>query len=467
MTQTEFLFKAKKLIYNDTALIVNQLLGVSKTNQATIGLFGHVPINIELRKSFIKPTSGMKKRAVLAQNISCYLKHDDSSSVYFSIFYDTEKDLDKLFKSIEKHSYYIAYMYLRELFKLMRNHNTKAYYNMMRKHIMASNRSIAANDFYHIINKANEYAINTYIYALLSNSPLASLTDKLMEFENYNHNYKLTPEVDILNDLLTSYSPGTPIVDEGFSFYNDSTSIEHYSDYAIKEDDEQLVYIGETVKHSITEATKGRGTASAQIFAEMFTETPVKVGWFKKLRKSFKRIVKHQTENYSTSWSALNNVYRHKFKSPKHIYEKNSIELYLSVDHSGSMSEEELGKLLFLIKSQSKKISKLTVWIHDSEIVKEFIISADEDLQNSPTFKAALANRYSSGGTSFRDVFKRLVEIKPDPTKSVYMAFSDFVADVPECLEQYPEIRSIPTYWLHTINNPLPKSCGGTNITME
>jgi hypothetical protein len=177
------------------------------------------------------------------------------------------------------------------------------------------------------------------------------------------------------------------------------------------------------------------------------------------------------TNTFRSQWSSLNITYRHKFKAPKAQYEDNKLSLILSIDHSGSVSTEGLQKLLYLISKQSKRITKLFVIIHDTEIVKEFTLESNTDISNDPAFQQALAHRFAVGGTSHSAVFARIDELlrtkQIDHKKSIYISFSDFYSDVPEVIKKYPSVKQLNPIWLNPENNPLPDSCEGTNICMQ
>ena len=81
-----------------------------------------------------------------------------------------------------------------------------------------------------------------------------------------------------------------------------------------------------------------------------------------------------------------------------------------------------------------------------------------------------MSNRICSGGTSHYHTTKYIVDaIKSgeiNPEQTIYMSYSDNMSDIPEVLAKFPEMKQIETIWVCDIDNPLPASCGGTNITL-
>lgn len=467
MTNKEFEYNVNKLIYDSSAIEINQLIGVSKTATASIGLYLNVPITVKARKVSVLPEVD-SKRQMLAHYVTAYLKHDDQSSIQFAFFYTDEADLPKLFKACEKHTYYFSYLYMREIFRLVRNHNTKAFYDMMKKRIVAHNIKVPPEYIYSYILLASDYSINGYLQELFKTSPLNSLSNKIFEYENIDLKYKGKPELDILLDILgnSKIELSKFKLDDGIEFITKGNTAHWvgFADYDLKDNDEIITILGESISNHLKTVTRGLG--SAQIFESAIDAVKTKTGWFKKLTKTFEQTVHYATNKHICSWANFNTTYRHKFKAPKHIHKSDTLNIYLSVDHSGSMSDTELGKLLHLMTKHAKRISQLTVWVHDTEIIKEYVIKS-EDISSDPAFLKAFKERIACGGTSFKSVFAKLDELRPDPTKCIYMAFSDFVADVPQCMVKYPWVKKIPTYWLCTINNPLPSSVGGTYISIE
>jgi len=126
---------------------------------------------------------------------------------------------------------------------------------------------------------------------------------------------------------------------------------------------------------------------------------------------------------------------------------------------------EDLQRLLYLIESESTRIASLRVLIHDTRIIKDFLIEDDYDIASSPQFSEALATRYTSGGTSHKCVFEAIEQAKlPDPSMVLYMSFSDNYSDIEEEFNNFPIMRKLINYWVAA--GGVPVNVPGTNIKM-
>jgi len=468
MKKEEFLRSTERVIYQEIAIQLNSIVAGSKTAQAAFGLFLNVPIRVELRKlpEVPKPKKSMYS---LTSNLSAYLKHDNSTEMFFTFFYSNEKQLKMLHKSVTKNYTLITYLYLRELLRLTRGHQTLAHYKKMSKVIAKYNTSLSKVEYLHYITAASHYEVNLPIRELFYNAGIKKPINEVLELQRFNEFYKDKVDIEVMADVVNTYSPIIEPVDslEGFVFVDDD--LVKITDFELVNDeyDAHIVDIGETIEDGLREASKG--CASAEIFGAVFAAKKTKTGWFKKIKKAFQRRVYYATNDFSSSWSSLNNIYRHKFKSPNKTFTNSSIEIFLSLDHSGSMNEEDMAKLLYIIKENSKKISKVTVLVHDTEVVKEFILESDTDITEDPQFQEALGKRYACGGTSHYCIFDYIDKADiPDPSKVIYISLSDNYSDIPQSWAKFPKMQKIATFLVSPIDNPVNGLKGDvTNITME
>lgn len=471
MTKKEFLYKAETVIFKEVAKNVNMLCGQSKTSSMIANLFVNLPIQIETRfiADLPKPAKALNS---LEEFTTAYLKHDDASKVMIAFFYSSEKHLTKIFKRIEKHPTYFAYLYMREALKVSRLMNTKTHYNMMSNIIKFNNPSISVEQHYALSIIACEYAVNDTIHKLFKSSAIANKLEDIFEFANYSVMYSGKSEMDIVADLAQkqTYLVITKL-DNGFIYSEEFNAVIANSliDGVISHDEALITDLGESVTNAL--ATMSRGTGSAAIFDESFAAKKVKTGWFKKLTSKFTKDVHYATETFRSEWSSLNIVYRHKFKSPKHTHQSHKLSVVLSIDHSGSVSTEGLQKLFYLFDKHSKRISDLYVIIHDDDIVKEFHIKSDFDIGETPEFKHALGNRIACGGTSHFKVFTRIAELmkikKINPEKTLYISFSDNYSDIPKSWKATPAMSKLySTTFLAPQNNPV-NIAGTTDIAMS
>ena len=464
----DFINVASRTIYEEATKTLNQIITGSKTSAVAIGLYLNLPIQVELRRLpadiKVKP-----KLSELATNVSAYLKHDDKTKVMFAFYYSEDKQIAKLYKLLEdpKAGAYFAYLYCREVMRVAQNHNTFAHYSMLRPKLEKSN--ILADQYLFYVNAASHYAINIFIKAIfetVNDSNLRKWTEKIFNHQLYTAAYENLTIPEILDELIANQAKLGDI-----EHYDELTFVDGvpHNDHTCINDkfDAHITDVGETLTDTIR--TFGRGTASMEIFEKGFKAIKVKTGWFNKFKTAFNRIVYYKTEEFSSSWSSLNSTYRHKFKSPAKKFEDKSLSIILTVDQSGSQSDEALGKMLHVINKKADQIADLTILIHDTEIRATGKFSGSSIKDNPEVFKL-MSNRICSGGTSHYHTTKYIVDaIKSgeiNPEQTIYMSYSDNMSDIPEVLAKFPEMKQIETIWVCDINNPLPAECGGTNITL-
>lgn len=468
-TYKQFMYEIPHFIYSEVAKSVNQLCGLSKTSSMIANLFTTLPLQIELRHITDQPKP-RKKLNALEEFTHAYLKHDDSTKVIIAFWYDSEKHIKRISKAIHKHPEFFAYLYMREALKLTRRMNTATHYRMMSSIIKHTNPAIPATAHYKYSIQACNYAVNETIKQLFAASPLADKFNTIIEGQAFDPDYATLSEMDIVAKLATATdSTESEQFDSGFVFdflFNSIFLAD--TNGALPVDEHIQTDLGETLENHL--GSMSRGTGSAAIFGQFFTAKKVSTGWFKKLAAKFSKDVYYMTNTFKSQWSSLNITYRHKFKAPKASYEDNKLSVILSVDHSGSVSTEGLQQLLYLFEKQSKRITQLIVLIHDTEIVKEFTIKSDFDIKSNPDFLAALSNRYAVGGTSHSAVFSRINDMlttkQIDPSKSIYISFSDNLSDIPASIAKYPAIKQLSVTFLVPKSNPMNiKGC--TDISMQ
>lgn len=470
MTKQEFTHDASHLIFREVAKTTNQLCGLSKTSSMIVNLFVNLPLKVEAR--FIpdqeKPS---KKLNALDEYVHAYIKHDDVTAVYIAFFYSKEKHFDRIIKAINKHPEFFTYLYMREALKITRLMNTATHYRMMSSIIQHNNPSIPLERRYLLSQRACNFAVNLIIHQLVQNSPISSKISTIFEGQDYNPAYAGKSEMNILLELIEINPNATPAIvklDSQFSYDEWSGMIFDVTNNPINTDESIQTDLGESISTQL--ATMSRSTTSASIFAEFFKSKKVSTGWFKKLAAKFNREVYYRTNAFKSEWSSLNVTYRKQFKAPNVRYEDNKLSVILSIDHSGSVSTDGLQKLLYLFEKHSKRITQLFILVHDTEVVKQFTLESDFDIQSNPQFVEALAHRFSVGGTSHFDVFRKindmLVNKVVDPSKTIYISFSDNYSDIPKSWAEFPRLAQLSTTFLSPVNNPVNIN-GTTDITMQ
>jgi hypothetical protein len=464
MTEAQFLKAVDSLIYKENTKNLNQLFKLNKTASLALGVFLKVPMVFSTKQTDMPFKTLADYRET---NFSAHVIMDKSINIHMDINYPTPKDMGKVLKLIEKHSIFFTFVMLHELSHIMRKHNTTAYENMMLRYIPKN-----VVNKHELTNIAQDYAINYTLKDIFQQSIFKNewpLIGSLVLYNSEYHKAKMS-DVEILKELLKA-PPQIQYGDSG-TFTTDGTTVDADTGaqpsegssatqpMSAGEQDSLVSNLSESLKETFKSSTKGNGSSSS--VDELFGSVAIDVSWFKKIKGAFKRQVYYMTHDYSTTWTNLNNVYRHIAKFPKKIFYDYKIELILSIDQSGSMSTEDLQKLLYLMEQSSKQISKLTILIHTTAVDHEFIIEDDYDLTSNPDFKV-LSTRMVSGGTSHKAVFERIQEMRPDPTKSIYLSFSDNYSDIESEYFNYPIMKQISCFWVCAgADNPV--STPGTNI---
>jgi hypothetical protein len=481
MEEKEFIKAAEDFIYKEVAKNTNLLLGRNKTASLSTGIFLKLPIEIAVEQVEHPLPVLNTELKTFVHHMSAYTKLGDTTKVYFTFLYHELKDLKKLNRYLEKFSVFFAFVYLHEVQHILRKHITSSYNKLM------NNITGDIPHAHQLINIAEDHAINYSLKDLFIASPLRSSWNAIEAVGMYDANYhsQKMSDIDILKDLLaqsksmevSELSPTfskvemdgkssiQPIEPQGAE-EGDGGDTKDSDKCSTKIDDidASMTDLADSIKEIIQTNTKG--SAAGELFEEIFSAVEVETGWFKKIKASFKRQVYYKTHDFNTSWANLNNTYRKIYKAPKKQFLDQKINIILSVDHSGSMSTEDLQKLLYLIESESTRINSITVLIHDTVVIKEFRIEDDYDIASSPNFKEALATRYTSGGTSHRCIFNHIQNMNlPDPDMVIYLSFSDNYSDIEECYKAYPVMNKLTKYWICAgANNPV--KVPGTNIRM-
>ena len=470
-TTNTWLFNTEKYVYKEVAKQLNVMYGQDRTAPLAVGVFLKVPMKFNLVQ---RDEVDYKK---LTDIFTAYTKVGDEVSTYFDFFYSKEKDLPKLTKLIEKHATFWAYVYQHELLHILLKHITKPFRSRMTRIAKECKPNIDESSLHNYINIAEDYFINYSIKDVVAITDTGLST--FLEFGLYKADYqeRKLSDIQILKEILADTKVTNQSLGNGYSIQTVTDKDGNTSQSITKDgtgtgelsgngsegvSDTELADLASAVNQVIQSHAKGSGSATC--LNDLFSSIQINTDWFKKLRTRFKRDVYYATHDYYTKWTNLNNRYRRIFKAPKKYFLASKLEIVLSIDQSGSMPRDSLQKLLYLMETEGKKISKLTVLIHDSAITKEFVLDSDYGIDSNPNFKTALATRYQSGGTSHADVFKWLQDNVKDPSKSLFMSFSDNYSDIEQELHNYPIMRAITSYFICPVNNPM-KGC--TNILME
>jgi len=109
---------------------------------------------------------------------------------------------------------------------------------------------------------------------------------------------------------------------------------------------------------------------------------------------------------------------------------------------------------------------------HTAAVIQQIAIEAT-DIEQTPEFIQAFATRSGDGGTSHLDCFHRTQKLadkgKIDPDTTIVLSFSDNYSDIEDCINKYPVMRQLDTYWIRDSNGRdiNTRIAGGTNITIN
>lgn len=485
---TALLVECERLLFKEVAKGLNNMYGQTSTAPLSVGLFLKLPIKI----SFVEAVAPID-RSDVTSCFAAYTKIDDEVNVYFDFFYKNEKDMKNILKTISKFNTYWAYIYQHELLHILLKHVTVPFHNrMMRFAKEHAPKDMPESLYPKYINIAEDYFINYSIADMVDYAVKAGL-DAFLATSLYNDNYRIrkNSDIEILIDILNQTNINVKEVGKyAITTVTDNVTGEKSTHIGIPHDpteptepatengeagttstaqntltDTELKDLADSIHTTIQNQIKGSTTSAT--LKELFESIQVNTDWFKKISLNFKRDVYYITNEFYTKWSNLNNRYRRVFKSPKKYFVDNKVNIVLSIDQSGSMPQDSLQKLLYLIEEEGKSINNLTVLIHDTVVTKEFeLLSTDNhDITENSNFKAALATRYQSGGTSHEDVFNWLQNNVKDPNKTIYMSFSDNYSDIEYVWGKFPILKIIKTYLICPVNNPM--NVPATNILME
>ena len=472
MTEQEFIKQAEQKLFTSILTQTNLLLGQNKTAFLATGLFLNVQCKIEAKQS--NHLEGPFKKLNLENLTDAVTTNIVDDKVVFTFLYKNNKHLKHLLRVAVKNELYFSYQYFKCLQSILRKHTTSAYEAAMFKIVRDVEKP------FYLIDLASTYAINHTVVELLNMSNKSAAWDSIRSIIPI-YSTTLVTEAQILADMAANgvklkikKAKGKYVIVESVDLRyitEEKEEAKFNPEFAgaqsIAKQDRAQAQLADQLQRSISVSTKG--TDIGRLMNQLFDEIKIDSEWFTKLRKSFKTAVYNKTNDGYSCWENLSNTYRHIYTSPIIKNEDKKIRLILSLDTSGSIHTTELQKVLSIIKENSKLIAECVVMHHTTDVIRQFHLKHDIDLQLDPIFKEALNCRVASGGTSHKAVFKKVSKIvREDPTEWIYMAMSDFYSDVESVLHKYPILKEVSTYWIGTSDGRKmnPKIVGGTFITM-
>ncbi len=159
----------------------------------------------------------------------------------------------------------------------------------------------------------------------------------------------------------------------------------------------------------------------------------------------------------------MKSKFRHIAPFPGRIYYDKELAAIISIDQSGSMSNDDLEKINYVVTELAKKAVFVEIMLHDTRVAeqKKFIGKQFTGIRDYVT------NRVACGGTSHKEVFERIDIIKKEnpKTKLIYLSFSDNYSDIDQVYTE-ETFRKIIPYWITTCESKLV-SVPGMQISLE
>jgi len=197
-----------------------------------------------------------------------------------------------------------------------------------------------------------------------------------------------------------------------------------------------------TFKHHISELSKGDISNELKTILDKLTNA--KVDWAEILSNSIQSVLEKSIElswgKPRTSWLA--NVGQIPYL-PSIDTDETFGTAIISIDESGSMSEQEVSKAISIVLQAKKYYKDILVMRHDSgEPTCKLYESKNLNVND-------INYRQHSGGTSHALVFKKINQYRRHHDVSIYIGISDLESDIKENIHL---IQKIPKIWL-TPNN--------------
>jgi len=436
--------KIEELIIENTMIGLNQVFGNNKSSFLGITLMQNLPIDITLHYDDLV-TAPTTAKELIHNNLAAWVDQTEASvNLMFTISKDNEEEL---FDFIESNTDIITYLFLHECLHLLNRDTKQSNHNMHLKVV----------DDARMVNIAMDYRINLVVSDLMKKAKLSTELDNV---GMYDKKYEDMTSIEILHDLKENgqmdsqdNEDGSVTItmdngdDTGTIRTKDLEPVNGDSDSEIEgESAQEIEGKMQAVANRIADVlSKQAGSESQEIMGQELLKIKVDSSWFKSLDKSLSNKLYLATAGSRSTWSQLNNTYRHLFKAPASYKRKKTIpRLILFIDQSGSVDDNSLGKLIDIIDTNKKKIAVIELHIFDTEIVSSCIT------ENKSEMVKFISTRRACGGTSLDPCFEYLENMKrKDLSESVVMFVSDFYCDHP-----VPKILNKTTsYMIHTNNH--------------
>lgn len=488
--ENDYKYKITQLYFGNAVSKLNRIVGLVRQSQFSLGLFMKLEINFDLnwapeQKGFKVPEEmdfkdGDKVIDLILKNMRAYVIDQEfvrKSQVHMKFSYHTEEDLELLLKAIGTNIgiSFLTFVYLHEVQHILRRHTSSTFNEIMLKtaRLVDSEKYTKYSQIHKFANFAQDYCINNALAELFDRAGGTFKKEIAIISRHglFDEKYKNDNEVIVLQKILKC-QPEITVVDE--DEYTITLDIQEKNEdgsnrgpvkrvvinksgsedgdgsgipiEAQNEIDRAIGGIADAIQNHMDKQSKTKGEGTFLLNEDLGPSIKTNVDWFDTLKTSLHTIVSSKTRNSMASWSKPNSKFRHSHMSPTHKNIEDQLNIILSVDHSGSMSNESLKKLLYIIEQRRNKIGSITILKHTDGI--NGVLKNERDEKKILSFLSTRDN----GGTSHREIFEYLDNNvkKHEIDKSVYISFSDNYSDIELEYLNYKNIQKITKVWLNS-----------------
>ena len=404
----------------------------------------------------------------------------DRLVVFLTFTKSINESWDNFFRKLVDDSYYpntLAFIYMHEAMHILLRHYD-FYLNSTYENIVKNIRNDLTEDLIHkLLNHGFDYYINGY---LMENANRGSqIHDFTLENSNcpYLYDANLSPNILQQSEIVQKLAKEAEINSQDIKD-QDGNIIGQMTEITINGNTSSSISInggqGEVVQQPRPDQSeqeindvldnaranlleKTRGNENKGSLSKLGIDYNVPTDWFKVLKNSLFTMVRHHTSNYEQTWGKIKNKMRHISMMPGRVYYEKELAVVVSIDQSGSMSNDDLEKINYVVTELAKKAVFVEIMLHDTVVAsrQKFIGKQFKGIREFVT------NRVAHGGTSHKEVFENIDEIRRQnpKVKLIYLSFSDNWSDIDQT---YPEelFRKITPYWITTDEKNLVKVPG-------
>ncbi len=495
MTRIEKRELNEKFAALSSRLVTKMVPIIKKTYEdiSLVDLLMNLPISFDFKEVDLESMPEGKNGPITQKDIAIggYITRDtergnpDRLIVFLVFTKDIKISWDAYFEMLISDIHYhndIAFTYIHEAMHILLRH-FDYYLNKNFERIIQDIRpELDENSRIEILNHAFDYWINAYLLEEAASGSLFRRWGERPEDFPYLYDPNLSPkrlqqheiveklardakitQTDLNDASGNTWGHLTEITING----NTSSQITLNEDHQVnhldvpEQAEQDIQEILDSTKNNLLERTRGSDSTGA--FSKLGVDYSVPIDWFKILKGSIFNIVQRYTNNYDQTWGKLKSKFRHIAPFPGSIYYDKELAAIISIDQSGSMSNDDLEKINYVVSALAKKTVFTEILLHDTRV-------ADRHKFIGKQFKGIrefITNRVACGGTSHKEVFQIIGELKKEnpKIKFVYLSFSDNYSDIEQTYDG-DIFRGINSYWIttderNTVNVP------GMQISLE